>query len=64
MFSKNSTPIHSFEIYDAMGRRVLNESNFNQSELTINVGNLKQGIYYFKIISENSSETISFTKSE
>lgn len=51
IISKNSTPIHSFEIYDAMGRKVMNESDFNQSELTLNVENLKQGIYYCKIIS-------------
>jgi len=46
---KSDAPIHSFEMYDALGRLVLNKTKLFGTESTMDVSSLTHGIYFIKL---------------
>jgi len=52
----------SFEITDASGRYVKAYKNMNGKNHTINLGELNNGLYFMKIISQNRSATLKIIK--
>lgn len=45
----------SFELYDIQGREIIHNTKINSSVTSLDVSNLKKGVYIFKLITSNSS---------
>ena len=53
---------HTIEIVDILGRTVIRQSDIGQSEIAINVSHLSPGMYFVRIMTENSIEVQKFVK--
>ena len=62
--SISAAQISAYEIVDATGRIIAKENKVNGNEFTVNIVPLTQGIYYCRVFSMSSVETIPFIKSK
>ncbi|HNY44508.1 MAG TPA: T9SS type A sorting domain-containing protein, partial [Bacteroidales bacterium] len=53
----SDSEIISYEVYDAIGRLMLNNSNVSNTESLVNVSSLKHGIYMLRLNTEKGSGT-------
>ncbi|WP_430410202.1 T9SS type A sorting domain-containing protein [Kordia sp.] len=49
--------VSGIEIYDILGKNVMKQSNFTNTSTTVNVSELKSGVYFVKIYANTSSLT-------
>jgi hypothetical protein len=56
------TPTLTVEIYDVYGRRQVTETPSHQDNLSIDVSNLKSGVYFVKVVTENGETVQRFVK--
>lgn len=54
---KCDSEIKSIELYDALGRMLINKTNVADTKDVINVSSLNHGIYLLKLNTEKGSET-------
>ena len=52
----------TIEIYDIYGRRQVTETPSHQGNLSIDVSNLKSGVYFVKVVTENGETVQRFVK--
>jgi hypothetical protein len=55
---KSSGNITAVEIFDCFGQMILTRSNLSVQELKIDVNDFQQGIYFFKVRTINSQQTL------
>jgi len=52
-----SIKVSTVEVYDILGKNVIAQNDFTNTNITVNVSELKAGIYFVKIYANNSSST-------
>jgi hypothetical protein len=55
---KSGGNITGVEIFDCYGQKIFTRSNLSVSELKIDVNDFQQGIYFFKVRTTNSQQTL------
>lgn len=58
----SDSEIISYELYDAVGRLMLNDSNVSNTESLVNVSSLKHGMYMLRLNTMNGSGTYKIIK--
>jgi hypothetical protein len=51
----SDSEIISYELYDALGRVLINKSNVSNTESIVNVSSLKHGMYMLRLNTANGS---------
>lgn len=56
-FVETEGVIRSYEMVDAMGRKVMGQENLNADVLELNVSNLTSGIYFITVVTDHGTAT-------
>ena len=56
-FVRAESTIHSYEMVDAMGRRVMGAENIEADALELNVSGLAQGVYFLSVVTDKGIAT-------
>ena len=59
LYVQSSEPVRQIEIYDLSGRQLMSCNGQTEQLNTLNVNNLKSGIYFIRILTQDNQSSIS-----